>query len=122
MRDVGGDFGQHKFLHQIENCTATNANRGIFESESGATIAGRIIEIGDASGCQTPEDAGIIRLPVAVVAFTNHGIRQSVKDSGFCGTCALVKITRVLFEKSWEHCVARICKPQPMLSPERFFA
>ena len=24
--------------------------------------------------------------------------------------------------ESWEHCVARICKPQPMLSPERFFA
>src|ERR1700736_4713474 len=25
-------------------------------------------------------------------------------------------------QESWEHCVARICKPQPMLSPERFFA
>src|SRR5438874_4545560 len=24
--------------------------------------------------------------------------------------------------ESWEHCVARICKPQPVLSPERFFA
>src|SRR5438093_10608771 len=24
--------------------------------------------------------------------------------------------------ESWEHCVARICKPQPMLSPDRFFA
>src|SRR5437762_970152 len=24
--------------------------------------------------------------------------------------------------ETWEHCVARICKPQPMLSPERFFA
>src|SRR5260370_806025 len=23
---------------------------------------------------------------------------------------------------TWEHCVARICKPQPMLSPARFFA
>src|SRR6266581_1163429 len=34
---------------------------------------------------------------------------------------------RVEFEilsghESWEHCVARICKPKPMLSPERFFA
>jgi len=97
--DVGGDFGQHKFLHEIENGTATNANRGIFESESGATIAGRIIEIGDASGCQTPEDAGIIRLPVAVVAFTNHGVGQGVEHSGFGGPCALVKITRILFKK-----------------------
>jgi tetraacyldisaccharide 4'-kinase len=24
--------------------------------------------------------------------------------------------------ESWEHCVARICKPQPMLSPARFFS
>jgi len=24
--------------------------------------------------------------------------------------------------ETWEHCVARICKPQPMLTPERFFA
>jgi tetraacyldisaccharide 4'-kinase len=24
--------------------------------------------------------------------------------------------------ETWEHCVARICKPQPMLSPERFFS
>src|SRR5438876_1160553 len=24
--------------------------------------------------------------------------------------------------ENWEHCVARICKPQPLLSPERFFA
>jgi tetraacyldisaccharide 4'-kinase len=24
--------------------------------------------------------------------------------------------------ESWEHCVARICKPQPIVSPERFFA
>jgi tetraacyldisaccharide 4'-kinase len=24
--------------------------------------------------------------------------------------------------ESWEHCVARICKPQPLLSPARFFA
>jgi tetraacyldisaccharide 4'-kinase len=25
-------------------------------------------------------------------------------------------------QETWEHCVGRICKPQPMLSPERFFA
>src|SRR5436309_6976046 len=24
--------------------------------------------------------------------------------------------------ETWEHCVARICKPQPLLTPERFFA
>jgi tetraacyldisaccharide 4'-kinase len=33
-----------------------------------------------------------------------------------------VEIDIVSGHESWEQCVARICKPQPMLSPERFFA
>jgi tetraacyldisaccharide 4'-kinase len=33
-----------------------------------------------------------------------------------------VEIEILTGHESWEHCVARICKPQPMLTPERFFA
>lgn len=33
-----------------------------------------------------------------------------------------VEIEILSGHESWEHCVARICIPQPMLSPERFFA
>lgn len=33
-----------------------------------------------------------------------------------------VEIDILSGHESWEQCVARICKPQPMLSPERFFA
>jgi tetraacyldisaccharide 4'-kinase len=33
-----------------------------------------------------------------------------------------VEIEILSGHESWEHCVARICRPQPMLSPERFFA
>ena len=33
-----------------------------------------------------------------------------------------VEIEILSGRESWEHCVARICKPQPVLSPERFFA
>jgi tetraacyldisaccharide 4'-kinase len=33
-----------------------------------------------------------------------------------------VEIQILSGQESWEHCVARICKPQPLLSPERFFA
>src|SRR5437867_1298383 len=33
-----------------------------------------------------------------------------------------VEIEILSGHESWEHCVARICKPQPMLSPKRFFA
>ena len=33
-----------------------------------------------------------------------------------------VEIEILSGHESWEHCVARICKPKPMLSPERFFA
>ena len=33
-----------------------------------------------------------------------------------------VEIEILSGHESWEHCVARICQPQPMLSPGRFFA
>jgi tetraacyldisaccharide 4'-kinase len=33
-----------------------------------------------------------------------------------------VEIDILSGHESWEQCVARICQPQPMLSPERFFA
>src|SRR6266571_2067457 len=33
-----------------------------------------------------------------------------------------VEIEILTGRETWEHCVSRICKPQPMLSPERFFA
>jgi tetraacyldisaccharide 4'-kinase len=33
-----------------------------------------------------------------------------------------VEIEILSGQETWEHCVARICKPQPVLSPERFFA
>jgi len=33
-----------------------------------------------------------------------------------------VEIEILSGHETWEHCVTRICKPQPMLSPERFFA
>jgi tetraacyldisaccharide 4'-kinase len=32
-----------------------------------------------------------------------------------------VEIEILSGHESWEHCVARICKPKPLLSPERFF-
>jgi tetraacyldisaccharide 4'-kinase len=33
-----------------------------------------------------------------------------------------VEIDILSGHETWEHCVSRICKPQPILSPERFFA
>ena len=33
-----------------------------------------------------------------------------------------VEIEILSGHETWEHCVARICRPQPMLSPERFFS
>src|SRR6266513_2899868 len=33
-----------------------------------------------------------------------------------------VEIQILIGHESWEHCVSRMCKPKPMLSPERFFA
>ena len=33
-----------------------------------------------------------------------------------------VEIEILSGQETWEHCVARICQPQPILSPDRFFA
>src|SRR5207237_10315447 len=33
-----------------------------------------------------------------------------------------VEIDILTGHETWEHCVNRICRPQPMLSPDRFFA
>jgi tetraacyldisaccharide 4'-kinase len=33
-----------------------------------------------------------------------------------------VEIEILSGHESWEQCVARICKPKPMIAPERFFA
>lgn len=33
-----------------------------------------------------------------------------------------VEIDILSGHESWEHCVARICQPQPLIAPERFFA
>jgi len=33
-----------------------------------------------------------------------------------------VEIEILSGHESWDHCVTRVCKPKPMLSPERFFA
>jgi tetraacyldisaccharide 4'-kinase len=33
-----------------------------------------------------------------------------------------VEIEILSGHETWDHCVARICQPQPLLSPERFFA
>jgi tetraacyldisaccharide 4'-kinase len=33
-----------------------------------------------------------------------------------------VEIEIISGQETWEHCVGRICRPQPILSPERFFA
>jgi tetraacyldisaccharide 4'-kinase len=33
-----------------------------------------------------------------------------------------VEIEILSGQETWEHCVARICQPQPVLSPDRFFA
>ncbi len=33
-----------------------------------------------------------------------------------------VEIEILSGQESWEHCVGRICQPQPLLSPERFFS
>jgi tetraacyldisaccharide 4'-kinase len=53
--------------------------------------------------------------------------KDAVRFPRFTKTDVPIFFLRVEIEilsghESWEHCVARICKPQPVLSPARFFA
>ena len=53
--------------------------------------------------------------------------KDAVRMPRLTGTAVPIYFLRVEIgilsgQESWEQCVARICKPQPMLSPERFFA
>jgi tetraacyldisaccharide 4'-kinase len=53
--------------------------------------------------------------------------KDAVRFPGLAKTDVPIYFLRVEIEilsghESWEHCVARICKPQPLLSPARFFA
>ena len=53
--------------------------------------------------------------------------KDAVRFPRFTKTDVPIYFLRVEIEilsghESWEHCVGRICQPQPLLSPERFFA
>ncbi len=53
--------------------------------------------------------------------------KDAVRFPRLTGTDVPIYFLRVEIQilsghESWEHCVDRICKPQPLLTPERFFA
>ena len=64
--------------------------------------AGRIVEVGDATRGEASHDAGIIRLPVTVVAFTDHRHGDRIQHSRTHGAGSLVEIAWILFEERRE--------------------
>ena len=68
------------------------------ENQAGAAIACRVIQVGDTSGGKASQDLRIVGLPVTIIAFADHGIRERVQGSRFRRACAPVEITGILFE------------------------
>ncbi len=65
-----------------------------------------------------------IRRDLAMIVTTE---KDAVRFPRLIGPAVPIYFLRVEIEilsghESWDHCVARICQPQPMLTPERFFS
>jgi hypothetical protein len=71
-----------EFLEKIGNRRCAYTDQGVFKSESDSiAIFGCVVDVGDCAGRQAADEAGVIRLPVAIIAFANHGLGESAKNS-----------------------------------------
>jgi hypothetical protein len=100
---VWREFADDEFLEEVGGGGLTDADERVFERQSRAiAILRRIVEVGDAACSETAEDAGIIGLPVSIVALTDHRIRDGIENPGAYGAGAFVEIARILFEERWK--------------------
>ena len=72
--EIRSQLGDDKFLEDIGDSGFPEADEGVGEDEaSSVTIVRGIVEIGDSASSDIAEDAGVVGLPVAVVALADDG-------------------------------------------------
>src|SRR5262249_45580135 len=81
-------------LGEAKHCRLQQQSRTVM-------IAGWVVEVGQAPGSKTAQDARVVHLPALVVAFADHGVGERVGNARRRATCALVDVSGVLFEQRW---------------------
>src|SRR5579859_3229523 len=76
---LGRQMANKEFLQKVADGGGADTDPRIFEGEfrSLAVVRG-IVKVRDAAGGEAAEDAGIVCLPVSVVAFADDGVRDGV--------------------------------------------
>src|SRR5262249_22300536 len=109
-RGGGRESADDEFLEEIGGSVRADADQRGFHGEAEAVaVLSRVIEIGDAASGQASENAGVVRLPVTVIALADHGVGEGEKNAGSRGAVASVEITRVLLEQGGQDGAADKC-------------
>jgi hypothetical protein len=97
---VRGEFADQEFLDNVLDACDADADGGAFDDEADAAAVGRgIVGVGETVGHGSAEDAGVVELPVVVVAFADYGVGEGVEDAGFDGAIAFIEVAGVLLEE-----------------------
>src|ERR1700683_5107992 len=109
-RGVGRELAEEKLLNDIADGTPAYRDTHIFKGQRHpiSTLRG-IIQIGEAACGKISKNERVIRLPVPVVALTDHRIRNGVEKSRLPAARALVEISRVLLQQGWKYRAAQKC-------------
>src|SRR6202795_1643180 len=70
--------GHDKFLKNICRRTASDPDCRIFESQGRPAVLRGIIKIRNSTGGQSSQDAGIIRLPMPIVALADNRVGNGI--------------------------------------------
>jgi hypothetical protein len=74
-REIRSQLRGNEFLEDIRDSRFPNPDQRVREHQSDCiAILGWIVEIGDSAGGEISGDAGIVRLPVSIVALADNGV------------------------------------------------
>jgi len=101
--EVGGEFGDEELLDDVLDGAEAGADGESFKGKGGSVaVGGGIVGVGDAAGGEGADDAGVVELPVLVVAAADDAIGEGVEEAGVDAAGALVEVARILLEEDGE--------------------
>ena len=98
----GSEFADDEFLEDVDGSGGAHTDGCVVQGQREATVFFRVVEIGEAAGGEASEDAGVIWLPMLVVAFADEEGSDGVKDAGARAAGSFVEVARILFEERGE--------------------
>ena len=81
-----------------------------------------VVEVGECGGAQIAADAGVVELPLSVVALGAEGAGQGVADAGTGASGALIEVAGVLVQERGQHGAAEqdVAGPSWLVGAEAF--